>query len=137
MTDLTEHVDGLVHEETQVTDRGLDLTVASVHRVTAAGRIDFGGGELEPAGTEPMSAVKRSEDDDYGWYRLESGTYLLEYNETLETEEAFTLQPRDALLERGAFHPTLEVDELHRVPITVAAGGLELKENARVSTLGV
>jgi len=42
---------------------------------------------------------------------------------------------RDELRARGASHPTLHVNELSRVPLSVSGGGLRLKENARVSTL--
>jgi len=48
---------------------------------------------------------------------------------------SFTLQTRDELLVRGAFHPTLHVRAVPRVPLSVGGDGLKLKENARVSTL--
>jgi hypothetical protein len=48
---------------------------------------------------------------------------------------AFTLQTRDELLARGTFHPTLWVTSLPQVPLSVGGAGIELKENARVSTL--
>jgi aminopeptidase len=37
--------------------------------------------------------------------------------------------------ELGVTHPTLHVRELPRVPLTVPAGGVAIKENARLSTL--
>ncbi len=46
-----------------------------------------------------------------------------------------TLQPRTALLERGATHPTLHVDALSARASSVGSAGLKLKENARVSTI--
>ena len=46
---LTTLVSGLLHEETQVTERGLDLTVSEVLRVETPGRVDFGGDELDDA----------------------------------------------------------------------------------------
>ena len=135
-TDLTAFVDGIVHEPTQTGGRGLDLTVAAVHEVTGPGRVDFGGGELEPAETEPHPTAKRNEDDDYEWWTLEAGQYLLEYNETVAAPDDVSLrvQTRDELLARGAFHPTLTVTELDGVPLSVGGAGLKLKENARVST---
>lgn len=135
--DLTEFVDEIVHEPTQTESPGLDLTVANVHEVTAPGRVDFGGGELEPAETEPHPSEKRDPDDDYEWWSLDAGQYLVEYNETLTPPADVTLvvQTREELLARGAFHPTLHVAELDRVPLTVGGAGLALKENARVSTV--
>jgi deoxycytidine triphosphate deaminase len=140
MTDLTAFVDGIVHEPTQTGGRGLDLTVTDVYEVAEPGRVDFGGGELESADLEPHDRRYRHEDDDYEWWHLDAGQYLLEYNESLALPEdtLATVQTRDAVRERGAFHPTLHVEELGRVPLSVGGTGLKIKENARVSTvLGV
>jgi hypothetical protein len=134
--DYTQFLSGIVHEPTQVEGRGFDLTVAEVYEVTEPGRVDFGGGELAPADAEPHASQKRHEDDDYEWWHLDAGQYLIEYNETITSEDmSFTLQTRGELLARGAFHPTLSVTELSRVPLSVGGAGLRLKENARVSTL--
>jgi hypothetical protein len=127
--DLVTRVDGLLHEETQVHEHGIDLTVDE------AGRVDFGGGELEPARTRPHETRKRHPDDDYEWWHLDGGTYLLAYNESLSTDWPLHLQTREAVLERGAAHPTRVVTSLPRLPLSVSDGGLYLKENARVSTL--
>jgi len=136
-TDLTAFVDGIVHEPTQTEGRGLDLTVAAVHEVTAPGRVDFGGGELVSAETEPHPSAERNEGDDYEWWDLDAGQYLLEYNESVAAPADVTLrvQTRDELLARGAFHPTLTVGSLDGVPLAVGGAGLKLKENARVSTV--
>jgi deoxycytidine triphosphate deaminase len=138
--DLTSFVDGLVHEPTQTESPGLDLTVAAVHKVVDPGRIDFGGGELTDATTEPVETDLRNPDDDYGWWHLSNDVYLLEYNETLPgpTDVGLVVQPRDELRTRGAFHPTLHLAgdaDFGTVPLSVSNGGLMLKENARVSTL--
>jgi hypothetical protein len=136
MVEYAQFLDGIVHEPTQSEGRGFDLTVGDIYEVTAAGQVDFGGGELAPAETTPHESEKRNADDDYEWWQLDAGQYLVEYNESLaETELTFTLQTRTELLERGAFHPTLTVSELARVPFSVGGAGLDLKENARVSTL--
>lgn len=138
--DLTAFVDDLVYEPTQTDSRGLDLTVDSIARVTEPGRVDFGGGELEPAETEPVATEKRDPEDDYGWWTLSAGGYLIEYNETVSIPEGVTLvvQTRDAVRGRGAFHPTLHIDAeatLDPVPLSVGDGGINIKENARLSTL--
>ncbi|MEF8812892.1 MAG: dCTP deaminase [Halovenus sp.] len=136
MVSYAQFVDGIVHEPTQTEGRGLDLTVAEVYEVHDPGRVDFGGGELDAAGTEPHDSEKRAPDDDYEWWHLDPGQYLIEYNESLaDSDLSFTLQTRDELLARGAFHPTLRVTELPQVPLSVGGAGLRLKENARVSTL--
>ncbi|WP_415380336.1 dCTP deaminase [Halosimplex sp. TS25] len=137
MTDLTAFVDGIVHEPTQTEGRGLDLTVTEIYSVTTPGRVDFGGGELEAADLEPHDRQYRNEDDDYQWWHLDAGQYLVEYNESLALPDDLvaTVQTRDELLARGAFHPTLRVRDLDRVPLSVGGAGLRLKENARVSTV--
>lgn len=138
MTDaetIAAALDGLVHRDTQVGETGVDLTVATVFDLEGPGRLDFGGGELESAETATRETHLRSPDDDYAWWHLEPGTYLLSYNESLAEDGSFWIQPRDALVERGATHPTRRLDAIGRVPLTVGNGGLRLKENARVSTL--
>ena len=137
MTDLTAFVDGIVHEPTQTEGRGIDLTVTEVYEVAEPGRVDFGGGELEAADLEPHDRQYRDEDDDYEWWHLGAGQYLVEYNESLSVpaDTVARVQTRDAVRARGAFHPTLELSELGRVPLSVGGAGLRLKENARVSTV--
>ena len=132
---LAATVEGIVHEETQVRRRGIDLTVAEVLEVDFPGRVDFGGEELEPAECSAHERVWRDEADDYQWWNLEGGQYLIEFNEFRSGEVPALLQPRTALLERGAAHPTVAVGELGPVPLSVPAAGIRLKENARVSTL--
>ncbi|WP_226022082.1 dCTP deaminase [Halomicrobium salinisoli] len=130
-----QYVTDVVHEPTQTEGEGFDLTVAEVYEVVDPGRVDFGGGELEPAGTAPHDSAKRDPDDDYEWWHLGEGQYLLEYNESLTGDAAVTVQPRTELLERGVSHPTLRVDELPSVPLSVGGAGIKIKENARVSTI--
>jgi len=138
--DLTVFVDDLVYEPTQTEGRGLDLTVDSISRITEPGRVDFGGGELDPAETEPVATEKRDPEDDYGWWELSEGVYLIEYNESLSVPDDVRLvcQTRAAVRARGAFHPTLHLgggSTLESVPLTVGQGGIKIKENARLSTL--
>ncbi len=135
-TEFAEHLDGVVHEPTQAEGRGFDLTVADVVDVTEPGRIDFGGGELAAAETTPHDRQFRDPEDDYAWWHLEPGTYLVEYNESIVGDDiVLTVQPRIELLTRGAVHPTLHLTKLPRLPLSVGGSGLRLKENARVSTV--
>ena len=133
----TPFVDGIVHEPTQTAGRGLDLTVAGVHRVAGPGRVDFGGGEREAADREPVETERRDPDDDHGWWNLDAGRYLPSYDESLSAPDdlSLVLQPHATVLARGAAHPTLHVRSLETVPLSVGGAGLRPKENARVSTL--
>jgi hypothetical protein len=132
---LADRLRNLVHRETQVHDGGVDLTLAAVHTIAGPGQVDFGGGELADAETAEIEPRKRAAGDDYGWWQLGGGTYLVEYNERLAGEGAVWLQPRVGLTERGVSHPTLRTTTLPAMPITVPPAGVHLKENARVSTL--
>lgn len=136
MVEYTNVLSNIVHEPTQSEGRGFDLTVAEIYRIVEPGRVDFGGGELEAAGMDAHESTTRNHDDDYEWWHLDAGQYLLEYNESLQdSDRPFTLQTRTELLERGVSHPTLQVTELPRVPLSVGGEGVRIKENARVSTL--
>jgi len=132
---MSERIEGLVHEPTQVGDDHVDLTVSDVRRVETPGDVDFGGGELAPAEFESCPRTWRNPDDDYGWWELNRGQYVLEFNESLTGSDPAVLQTRDEVRARGAFHPTLRVTTLSPVPLAVGGAGLRLKENARVSTV--
>lgn len=134
---LTDYVDNLVYEPVQVHEHGIDLTVGAIYEVAGPGRLDFGGDELTDADLEPVSTEQRDPDDEYGWWALEGGQYVFQHNEFLtDLEDPLVLQPRNELLARGGSHPTVRVtSHLPLLPLTVADGGLEIKENARLSTL--
>lgn len=134
------YLEGIVHLDTQAAERGLDLTVAEVHRLTGPGALDFGGSEFEEAPLEKIASEKADPDDDYGWWTLDAGTYLIHYNEAAAPDEGCValVFPQERLLKAGAAHPAFVVDE-RRDPLetllNVGALGLRLKENARVSRL--
>jgi len=135
MSEFTEFVTDIVHEPSQSHDGGFDLTVAEVYEVIESGRVDFGGGELEAAGAAPHRSAERNPDDDYEWWTLGAGQYLVEYNESLTGDATVTLQTRRELLERGVSHPTIHVESLPQVPLSVGGTGVKIKQNARVSTI--
>lgn len=133
---LGDRIDDLLHDGTQVRDDGrrVDLTAAEIEAVDLPGRVDFGGDELEAAATSPVETQFRNEDDDYAWWHLDAGQYLVSFNESLTGDGDVVLQTRDEMRARGAFHPTLFVDSFDPVPFSVGEGGIRIKENARVST---
>lgn len=131
-------VEGLLHLDTQRAAVGLDLTVGHVFRLTGPGSLDFGGSELEAAGREAVESELRHEDDDYGWWDLEPGSYVVRYNETLAPEEDETAHvlPLERLLLAGASHAAFLVDgprDPLETLLTVSAAGCSLKENCRIS----
>lgn len=139
---LAQQLDGLVHLDTQRAPNGLDLTVDAVFRTTSHGQLDFGGGEFQAAPRERIEPVLDDPEDDYGWWTLEEGAYVLQYNEslTLAQEQQAVVTPLERTLRAGAHHGTVVLDE-GRAPIetllVVSRMGCRLKENCRVSRLVV
>jgi deoxycytidine triphosphate deaminase len=137
---LSEQLDGLVHLETQRASNGIDLTVDAVFRPTGPGQLDFGGGECEAVPREPLTPVLDDPVDDYAWWTLEEGTYIVQYNESLTLAEGQQagLYPLERTLRAGAHHGTYFLDE-GRDPIeallVVGRMGCRLKENCRLSRL--
>lgn len=134
------YVDRLIHLDTQRADPGLDLTVDAIFRVTGAGRLDFGGSEFAPADREKLSPRLAHPDDDYGWWKLERGTYVIRYNEALSLDEGQRAQvfPHQRLMRAGATHAAFVVDGAQdpvEVLLTVGEAGCHVKENSRVSRL--
>jgi len=133
---------GIVHWDTQQAPHGADLTVDQVFRLTGPGQLDFGGSEWAEAPREQLSPEKAHPDDDYGWWRLDAGTYIVRYNETLKLEahQQARLYPLDRLLQAGASHPTRTLRDpsgpLEHL-LTVGSAGCDLKENCRISRLAV
>lgn len=137
---LRAHVDGLVHLDTQRADTGLDLTVDAVFQLTGAGQLDFGGSEFEPADRTPIDPQRAHPDDDYGWWNLGAGTYIIRYNETLDLDAGQRAEvfPLDRLLQAGASHPAFTAHGTQaplETLLTVGEHGVHLKENCRVSRL--
>ncbi len=139
---LAQQIDGLVHLDTQRAADGIDLTVNAVYRTTGSGQLDFGGGEFESVPRESIPPTLADPDDDYGWWRLEEGAYIVEYNEALTLTEAQRAQvsPLKRTLSAGAHHATFGLTE-GRAPmetlLVVSRMGCDLKENCRLSRLTV
>lgn len=139
---LAQQLDGLVHLDTQRAPGGIDLTVETVFRTTGHGQLDFGGSEFEAAPREPLTPVLDDPNDDYGWWTLEEGAYVVRYNESvsLDADQQAIVAPLERTLRAGAHHGTFVLDD-DREPLetllVVSRMGCRLKENCRVSRLVV
>lgn len=137
---LASQLDGLVHLDTQRAGTGIDLTVDTVFRTVGHGQLDFGGGEFQAAPRERIEPVLNDPEDDYGWWTLEKGAYLIQYNESLSLndDQRALVTPLERTLLAGAHHGAFVLDE-GRDPIAtmlvVTRMGCRLKENCRVSRL--
>lgn len=137
-------LDDALHADTQVEDRTVSLTAGAISELTGPGHLDFGGSEFQLADRHAVEPMKRNEDDDYGWWSLAEGQYIVEFNETIDLTQGHygLVQPHDHLYWNGVNHPTLlldadDTDMRISIPITVGQNGVEIKENARVSSLRV
>lgn len=139
---LATQLDGLVHLETQRAPTGIDLTVDAVARPTGPGQLDFGGSEFEEVPRESLTPVFDDPDDDYAWWTLEEGAYIVRYNESLMLRDGQTarLSPLERTVQAGAHHPTVEING-DRKPLEmlllVGRMGCRLKENCRLTRLAV
>ncbi|MDX1636755.1 MAG: hypothetical protein R3281_02215 [Balneolaceae bacterium] len=142
--ELLEHVDQIIHRDTQLHTFCIDLTVSEIHRYTAGGALDFGGSEYVPASTEPIQPQKRQADDDYGWWNLTEGAYRAYFNEKLQNvaDTLSIISPHDHASKAGIIMSGDHItsDEPHgqvAVDIRVPSVGVQIKENARLATLHI
>ncbi|MEW6350819.1 MAG: dCTP deaminase [Thermodesulfobacteriota bacterium] len=129
---------GLISAKKQQGPAWIDLTVKGVSSLVAGGSLDFGGSEYQAGTEEALSPEKKDTEEPYGWWNLDAGTYLLQFNETIPSAEGrvVLIVPHERLLAAGCSHGTVVVARLDgsvTVPLHVGPEGLSIKENARVS----
>jgi len=142
--DLLNQISNIVHQETQLHDDHIDLTVSEVHKVSGAGYLDFGGSEFKPAITEKITPEKRRSDDDYGWWKLGNGPFRIIFNESLTLESSQTgiisshrHSRQSGLVSNTNLISSEDNQERLSMNITVSEAGCNIKENARIATLRV
>lgn len=139
--ELNNHLESIIHRETQQHDNHFDLTVSEIYSFTGAGILDFGGSEFQPADTERVSSEKKS-DEEYGWWYLSEGIYRATMNETImEFEDTIAvLAPHAHTQEAGIITNTAMLssrDEGQKVTVNfrVPEPGCHIKENARFAVI--
>jgi len=130
-------LENAVHRERQVDARGVHLTVAEVLSGHSRGRVDFGGGELQPTSTHPLEQAEHKPSDRYAWWRLDGGTYIVRFNERLkEGSPPMLLVPSERLLACGcSLAPTICAAGDLRSVLAVPSWGVSIKQNARIALL--
>ncbi len=124
----------------QVHAYSVDLTARQIYSLGPTGAVDFAGSDYLAADPHAVSAYQKHSQDKYRWWSLLHGAYLVEFNETLELaeNEIALLEPHERLLRAGAVHPALyvrgKVDPIATM-LSVAGAKIEIKQNARISTL--
>lgn len=137
-SEAAERIENIIHANTQVGEDGVYLTVKSIHILRKKGSLDFSGKEQQIKDKGTLSPEKKCPDDKYGWWHLSEGSYLVSFNEQLGLKdgEAAILQPREELLQNGCYHPIRIFsgeEKLTFLPLQVGSGGIDIKENARIS----
>ena len=134
---FSTHFTNIIHAGTQQHERCMDLTVDSIEKITQPGSLDFGGSEFAPAGTEAIVPKKKNDDDDYGWWGLEGGTYQIKCNEELSLNEetlAF-ITPHEHAQKAGMVVNTQVMSSSGELELTIGVPetGVNIKENGRVA----
>ncbi len=128
----------LVYAPKQVNNNSLELTIKSIHTFVERGQVDFGGGEYLEAKHKQLDP-ELEKDPKYGWWNLDKGNYLTQYNETIDKPLYLALiSPHKRILLTDAFHPTFiwlpkEKGQPIFTILQVGEKGIRLKENARFS----
>ncbi len=140
-SEIANYVGGLIHEDTQIQEDRLDLTIMAIFHLKEPGRLDFGGSEFQSATTQKIAPVKNSIDDEYGWWKLSQENYRVVFNEDIsKVTEAGTplILPHDHLIQAGAqLESTVPDPQNPQIHPTLSVGphGIHIKENARIASL--
>lgn len=140
--EVADRIQNLIHKDTQTGKDKVYLTAKQIYFLDKKGSLDFGGSELNLAERKPLLPKKRLPEDKYGWWSLNQGTYLIEFNEQIDLreKEIAILQPREELLQNCCFHPLRIItpeEKLSFIPLNVGCQGIDIKQNARISTLRI
>lgn len=136
---ITNQIENIIHQDTQLNENSIDLTVDEIHKLTEAGSLDFGGSEFNPAQTQIVNHQKEDEDDDYGWWKLEKGRYKCLCNETISLEDSLAFltlhehAKKAGLMANTSLIPE-KIEELS-FNFDVPEIGCNIKENARIATV--
>lgn len=140
--ELTNHLDSIIHKDTQLHDDHFDLTIAQIHQLTEAGSLDFGGSEFQTAQGRIIEPQKKNNDDDYGWWHLNKGMYQATMNEEVkEFKDTIALMAPHAHTQKVGIVANTSVLSSNEEgePVTmnfrVPEAGCNIKENARFAVL--
>ncbi len=137
-----QRVRNLIKAEQQTHAYAVELTAKQLYSLNPTGAVDFGGSEYAAAEPHPVPTHQKHSQDRYQWWTLVHGAYQVEFNEVIELadDEIALLEPHERLLRAGAEHPALflrgKVNPL-TILLSVSGARLEIKQNARISTLRV
>lgn len=134
--DFLSDLQNILHKETQLHEKNVDLTISKVFALKNKGKLDFGGSEFNKSDLKEIYPEKKSEEDKYGWWNLNQGVYLVEFNE--ELKKGFGIvQSINRLIQTGSFIPMRIVEGNNKIKSLLFVGdnGVDIKENARAAGL--
>jgi hypothetical protein len=136
-------IHNIIHKDTQQHETHIDLTAQSIHRISDAGQLDFGGSEFRPASTETVTPGKKHPEDDYGWWHLPQGNFQVIFNESIgfNGKQLGIIMPHQHALKAGItagtqlITPDMTQEDDLVFPLQVPQAGCHIKENARIASL--
>ncbi len=140
--EVADRIKNFIHKDTQTGEDKVYLTVKQIYSLDKKGSLDFGGSELNLAERKPLFPKTRLTEDKYGWWNLNQGIYLVEFNEQIELKDKdiAILESREELLHNCSFHPLRIItpeEKLSFIPLNVGYQGIDIKQNARISTIRI
>lgn len=139
-TEVSGFLKNVIAKEIQEQEFSFDLTVRSITQLEGHGKVDFSGKEFEWGQRTVLSPKRVAPDDSHGWWKLQRGQYIVRLNESISLPAGHIaiVVPHERIVQNGAYHPMLLVQdstEHAEVLLSVSDAGIEIKENARISSL--
>ena len=130
-------LEGGVRQDLQVRDGGVYLTAAEVEVVHKHGRVDFSGNECKQCTGHAVMATEHNPGDQFAWWRLQGGAYIVRFNETLkEGAPPVLLVSTPQLLACGcSLAATIAAPGPLQSVLTVHERSVNVKQNARIALL--
>ena len=139
---IAEFIERSIDKQKQTNTFAFELTAKSITQLEGVGKVDFGGNEFEWGQRSILSPKRFLPNDEYGWWKLTHGEYIVRFNEAIKLPPNTMgyILPLDRIAQNGAHHaPLLIQSAMEHVEILFQVGqiGIELKENARISMVMV
>ncbi len=129
----------LIYAKKQVHKNCIDLTVKKIYKLKGGAKLDFGDSEYKEAPRDILKPELKEKDDDYGWWELEQGYYILKYNErlTIAPGQKAIITPHQRLIDSAAGQAARIYDKSGEITnnLIVMSEKISIKENARISRL--
>lgn len=139
--ELYNHLDSIIHQETQQHPTHYDLTVDYIHSFKQPGALDFGGSEFK-ASQKEIIEPKMNEGDKYGWWNLSEGLYQATMNEKIkESEDTIALiglhvhARKAGIIGNTSMLTPQQSNNNITINFLVPESGCNIKENARLGVL--